>query len=541
MEVRLESWAGSNYRCWPSFVVAPPKKGVVIVRGRNLDSGTSSGAGKTSLLAAISSVMGCGPPATKAQAWGAKRYDLTASFSLNGEPLILSRGSGKFKMAALEGTLAEERLVQLFGHPKVLAPLTWRQQRRRGHFFAKTASERAAFLAEVLDLGRFERVGRAAMTAASKAEGEAAFLRRSLAQGEAALEAVPPEPIRQSLPDLAQAEAVLAGLEAEHASRQSATEAALSLFEERATKISKLDGLISKLRGEVSRLERECLVAAGRCPTCGTEFESRPDPVKELALASLREDLESAIEARSAIPSLVRPPQQDATRLLGARRFVAELRDRHREADRIFERATAAREQAVTAAARAAQRAAAMRQQISEHEQAAAREGDLSLWEKSWRTHFGAELLADITQATNDILSRIPNTSSVTVEFSAKETASGQEVSDAVMVDGVEREDGLSEGQKSSVELACDLALRHVVGGRCERRPAWLVLDEPFEGMGLPDREAFLEWMEEQDDLFLVVDTHSREFSELFERQGIGVEMSGGVSRIVGDEERMSW
>ena len=170
------------------------------------------------------------------------------------------------------------------------------------------------------------------------------------------------------------------------------------------------------------------------------------------------------------------------------------------------------------------------------------READFSAWEKSWRTHFGSELLSDLTQATNDILSRVPNTASVTVEFFPRETASGgQEIADVVMVDGAERDDGLSEGQRSSVELACDLALRQVIGGRCERRPAWVVLDEPFEGMGLPDREAFLEWMEEQGDLFLVVDTHSREFSELFERQGIGVEMSRAASRIVSDEERMSW
>jgi hypothetical protein len=59
--------------------------------------------------------------------------------------------------------------------------------------------------------------------------------------------------------------------------------------------------------------------------------------------------------------------------------------------------------------------------------------------------------------------------------------------------------------------------------------------------MGLRDREAFMEWMEEQGDLYLVVDTHSREFSEAFAERGIGVEMSGRRSRIVSADERASW
>lgn len=548
MDVRLLSWGGENYRSWSSVLVEPPSSGVVIVKGRHLETKTTSGVGKTSLLAAISGVLGCGPPATKAKTWGAKRYQLFGTFQVGGEIAAISRG-GRTKLqlggTELEGALAEEKLTYIFGHPKVLGPLIWRQQRKRGHFFARTAGERALFLAEVLDLIRFERMGRAADSTKSKIEIEAEYLRRELCAAQVVASqprlVVPPP---TEVAPLMQLEAEVAVLEREYALSQRAHDDIVASRSQQQKQLDAIRSARSKLEASVTRLIQSKSLAEGVCPTCGAAVRSQvsASEVSEL-LESARQNLDLILEAERDFAMPPPPPRpSQPSRLGAARQELAQRKDAATRAATDRGRSIAAAEAREAAIAEAGRQVEQLKSRAADADRRLALEADLAAWEKSWRISFAAELLADLTSETNAILARIPNTSSVTVSFSPRETSSGsQEIADIVMIDGFEREDGLSDGQQSSVELACDLALRSVVGGRCSVRPAWVVLDEPFEGMGLSDREAFLDWMEEQGDLFLVVDTHSREFSEAFERQGIGVEMAAGASRMVSAEERASW
>jgi hypothetical protein len=52
---------------------------------------------------------------------------------------------------------------------------------------------------------------------------------------------------------------------------------------------------------------------------------------------------------------------------------------------------------------------------------------------------------------------------------------------------------GCSGGQQAVIELAVDLALAEVIAERTGVYPGWLVLDEPFDGLGAVDKEACME------------------------------------------------
>lgn len=548
MDISLARWSGENYRCWPSFLVEPPPSGVVIVRGRNLDSPTTSGVGKTSLLAALSSLLGVGPPATKATAWGSKRYALRGEFLLGDKSLAISRSDKlrlEFGGERLEGDLAEEKLSLIFGSLKVLAPLIWRRQRKRGHFFAKTAGERATFLSEVLDLGAFERAGRSAKTAAEAASTKLAGVLGRLRHEEEASKLPPiqiiPPPDLGPLASMEEEVAVMIAAEEKAAAPH---REAVRLHQGRVKYLDEIRAEISALEGIAFKVRTAAKLASGICPTCSSQVPRRDSLQLQSQLSEVegmladRRSVEQAVKAEVAsVPIFRRDPSLSAK--LAGLRAAREARERAMVASARSEEAARQRDALVASSASAIE---ALRRDSAALKEASSLESDVAAWEKSWRTAYAAELLADLTSETNAILSCVPNVSAVTVRFFPKETPSGaQEIVDEVLVGGTEREDGLSDGQQSSVELACDLALRLVVGGRCANRPKWMVLDEPFEGMGLRDREAFMEWMDGQQDLFLVVDTHSREFSEAFADRGVGVEMERGRSRIVSAEERASW
>jgi len=547
MDIWLRGWSGENYRSWSSFSVTPSASGVVIVRGRNLDAPTTSGVGKSSLLAAVSSTLGVGPPATKATTWGAKRYALECLFDVGGRQMRVSRGD-RVQVAigdeAWKGDLAEERLAAIFGPAKVVSPLTWRKQRKRGHFFDKTAGERSTFLSEVLDLGRFERMSRTARSEVARIEAEIGAVVAAIRRAESALAAPPIAALAPLAADDCER------LEAEVAAIEDGRRAADVIYRAAMAEQGEIQKELLSVRSDADRLTRissklsaTIALASGTCPTCGGPTsqgdcaEARGQLIvvgelladlaaKELALRSKIRTISPPVEPRLA----VKMEELRSARARREERLVAVSRQ---------EGQIRAREEADAAARREVASCSARREALTA---LISQEKDLASWEREWRASFAAEMLADLTSETNAILARIPNVSSVTVRFYPKETPSGgYEAADSVLVEGEERDDGLSEGQQSSVELACDLALRSVVGGRCANRPRWAVLDEPFEGMGLRDREAFMEWMEEQGDLYLVVDTHSREFSEAFAERGIGVEMSGRRSRIVSADERASW
>jgi DNA repair exonuclease SbcCD ATPase subunit len=148
------------------------------------------------------------------------------------------------------------------------------------------------------------------------------------------------------------------------------------------------------------------------------------------------------------------------------------------------------------------------------------------------------ELLDEIATTANSYLAQLSNANTFTVQFgTVKTTQSGvvkNEIRPIILKSGVvfDREN-LSGGQLTSLELAVDLSLARVIRHRVGAGPAWIILDEAFDGHDSAVKEGCLELLTvaAQDAIVLVVD-HALEFNEWFAQQ-ICVECIGDVSRIM--------
>jgi hypothetical protein len=148
------------------------------------------------------------------------------------------------------------------------------------------------------------------------------------------------------------------------------------------------------------------------------------------------------------------------------------------------------------------------------------------------------EILAEITEETNRILARVPNTDTVTLRFDSEATTKGGKVNRTIVpilsVAGNtgKLESRCSGGMMSSIELAVDLAVAEVISRRTNSSPGWMCLDESFDGLDAASKEACFQLLhvQAQKKLILIVD-HSESFSELF-AETITITSKGGRSVV---------
>jgi DNA repair exonuclease SbcCD ATPase subunit len=134
------------------------------------------------------------------------------------------------------------------------------------------------------------------------------------------------------------------------------------------------------------------------------------------------------------------------------------------------------------------------------------------------------ESLDEISTEANETLKQIQNVSSVTVRFDTekinKNDTVRQEIKLVIHKNGYELPSfrTLSGGQQEAVELAVDLALGNVISRRTGIFPGWLVLDEPFSGLGPEEKESCLDMLKiaSRDRLIFIID-HSTESKEYFD------------------------
>jgi len=149
------------------------------------------------------------------------------------------------------------------------------------------------------------------------------------------------------------------------------------------------------------------------------------------------------------------------------------------------------------------------------------------------------EVLTEISNETNNKLSKLANVCNVTIQFLTENiTQKGairQEIKPVIFKNGVQvsNKSGLSDGQFSSLEWAIDLSIASTISRRTGFKPGWLVLDEPFNSSDLVTKENCLALLKEEasDRLIFVID-HSTETKEMFDRCII-VESNNDVSTII--------
>jgi DNA repair exonuclease SbcCD ATPase subunit len=154
-----------------------PENGMLLIEGENLDTGGSSGSGKSNLLIAIEYVFGsCPLPSTVLATWTSP--DEPPTVRLGGaidnklielkrtKKLEISEDGVEFKGSAAQ---KDEYLQKIIGlSPEVRQALTYRGQRSDGLFLGKTNSEKTEFLVPLLDLIRFEKANEVGETNAKK-------------------------------------------------------------------------------------------------------------------------------------------------------------------------------------------------------------------------------------------------------------------------------------------------------------------------------------------------------------------------------------
>lgn len=145
------------------------------------------------------------------------------------------------------------------------------------------------------------------------------------------------------------------------------------------------------------------------------------------------------------------------------------------------------------------------------------------------------EVLESISGFANTILASIPNTAHISVHFSTENVNGKKTITPMFVVNGHEttRQSGLSGGMGASADLAVDLGVAAVVEQRLGKAPAWICLDETFNGMPRATKEAALEALQKvaQNKLVIVID-HGSEFRELFTKV-LTVTCSDGRSSVL--------
>lgn len=165
-------------------------------------------------------------------------------------------------------------------------------------------------------------------------------------------------------------------------------------------------------------------------------------------------------------------------------------------------------------------------------------ESDYAAMVKSFLIAYFEEVLNEISAEANEVLKNIPNTPTTTVRFVTEtQTAKGvtrQEIKPVVTKNGVviDLESGVSGGQMESVELAVDLSVSKVIGGRTGVQPGFMIFDESFSSHCLPVKQACMSVLAQaaKDAMILVVD-HATELQDSF-ASFVDVESEHDVSRF---------
>ena len=143
-----------------------PENGMFLIQGENLDTGGSSGSGKSNFLIAIEYVFGSCPfPSTVLSPW--QQPDVAPTVKLG---IITDKGLVELKRAKkleitedgveFKGSADQknEYLQKIIGlSPEVRQALTYRGQKTPGLFLNKANADKTDFLIPLLDLVRFEK------------------------------------------------------------------------------------------------------------------------------------------------------------------------------------------------------------------------------------------------------------------------------------------------------------------------------------------------------------------------------------------------
>jgi len=636
-----------------------PKNGLVLIKGKNLDTGASSGSGKSSVLHAINYALGTGHiPSSRLENWNTP-ISVSLTVDVDGKNIVIERGQ-KTQITgdhhAKGASSVNEELEKLLGvSPSQLQSLTTRPQKKKSFFLSKSDEEKKSFLVEAIPLiGKFENLAIDSEARLAKLTTLVQLCETQLNQDLAVLNTVVvPEhqpldteatvaalaQIQSRIGELANKKVELQGcvdkirsgvkespqtellmgqiskwepLLAEASKKLAESEAkewaAKSEYDKKARELEnqirqskqsleEKEGLLK--RTSPALLSKITSLLDHKCPTCERPWDHAEGISKQVH--SLKVELQALEEAVSKAKASLLDRESEKERVLpfspsqepeglrvvksqieaqisewraellkvgtdlmaevmaesaekqsqidtlteaiqGLTARASDLKFRIAEAESRYRTLENIRTQTIVAKDHLTQRADASRVKLQEAKKELDIESDFL--QAVGRTGFlGAifdEILIEISDEANDVLRHIPNTYGLQISIKSESvTQSGKTkktISTAVTIDGHESnsKDGPSGGQESVLELAVDLAVSRVIRRRTGSSPAWMLLDEPFDGLGVVEKESFLEILKKsaQDMLIIVID-HATETQEMFDKV-IDVQCKNSVSEIRG-------
>lgn len=138
-----------------------PDSGVIGITGSNVDTGGSSGSGKSTFFKAINYALGIDP---KDASWHHNRTQVDLGLNINGTEYLIRRGN--ISQVIKDGvTIADggkettTKVSELLKFsPDVIKSLTYRPQQTPGLFLSLSDTEKKSFLVQVLQLSDYEKV-----------------------------------------------------------------------------------------------------------------------------------------------------------------------------------------------------------------------------------------------------------------------------------------------------------------------------------------------------------------------------------------------
>jgi DNA repair exonuclease SbcCD ATPase subunit len=205
--MRLKSIRLQNIRSFLDATIEFPESGLVLIQGRDADSGESSGAGKTSVLLGIAFALDLLPEGFSAkdlQSWNTdKSMQVDLVLDDDGKDVLLRRGkvtSVDFGHKKVEGASSYPgALKELFKMPsEIISALTYRNQDASGFFLSMGPTAKVEFLTKVLGLEAIEAAVKEAQdkikTLEESLSTQHVFLSSAVTRKEAAVaEEVPPD------------------------------------------------------------------------------------------------------------------------------------------------------------------------------------------------------------------------------------------------------------------------------------------------------------------------------------------------------------
>lgn len=556
-----------------------PESGSILINGHYKGSSISSGSGKSSILIAMSLALDyCETPITKLKNWDSKSLyvsltltDGTNTYEIIRDPALRLVENG----IECEGTStrAKERLSEIIKtSPDLTKSLTYRPQRTTGKFLTLTDSGIKDFLSSLLGLNEIEEAHSKLKDELKSLDNEIEIKTRTIENLKINLTNAR-NSHSNSVPFVT-LEANLTRAQLEDANAQARLDLLVNNSEAEANlknsfnqalaernRILSAESIIlncknqnMSLRSSIEKLTEEIkTIQSNICPTCQREWdqgqsllESKTRTINEMIeqmkvnLQSIRasepivnlnhkQEIENKINEINIAMGSLKAPLQDAQNAKRASSMSLNQAYMALNSYKVSESEIKRQEASIV--------------EMEEKHKEDIRNRAILLHAESLLSKSGFlgvifdEVLLEITQKTNDMMSFVPNVNTFTLSASSVSVTQKGKVNQKIELsmnkDGRKTYYGImSGGQKTSAELCSDLAVRETILSRSGSNLGWVALDEAMDGLDPETKMEALDIIKSNVKGLVIVVDHSTEIKEAFDRV-IEIEYDGKESRVV--------